>query len=170
MLCPSCGHENIEGTDRCDNCMTSLLKFDGGRPDAATGLARSVMEDDLNQLGQEQTVTVQLDTPVIDVVRKMKEARSGCALVLDGTRLAGIFTEHDVLNKLTGEKAGSLNTPVQQLMSAQPETLRETDSIAAALNKMSLGRYRHIPITRDDGDYSVTSIKNVLQYIARGNW
>ena len=70
----------------------------------------------------------------------------------------------------TGEKASSLNAPVQQLMSAQPETLRETDSIAAALNKMSLGRYRHIPITRNDGNYSVTSIKNVLQYIARGNW
>lgn len=170
MTCPSCGHENIEGTDRCDNCMTSLLKLNTGQPDAAVGLARSVMENNLVQLDQEQTVLVQLETPAIAVVRKMKEARAGCALVLDGTKLAGIFTEHDVLNKLTGGNARPVTVPVRELMSAQPETLRATDSIAEALNKMSMGRYRHIPITHDDGSYSVTSIKNVLQYIAREDW
>jgi len=170
MLCPSCGHENIEGTDRCDNCMTSLLKLDRGQPEAAVGLARSVMENNLVQLEQELTVLVQLDTPAIDVVRKMRESRAGCALVLDGAKLAGIFTEHDVLNKLTGGDARAVTVPVRELMSAQPETLRDTDSVAEALNKMSMGRYRHIPITRKDGSYSVTSIKNVLQYIAREDW
>ena len=170
MLCPSCGHETIEGTDRCDNCMTSLLKLDRGQPEAAVGLARSVMENNLVQLEQEITVLVQLDTPAMDVVRKMRESRAGCALVLDGAKLAGIFTEHDVLNKLTGDDASSVNVPVRELMSAQPETLRDTDSVAEALNKMSMGRYRHLPITRADGSYSVTSIKNVLQYIARKEW
>ena len=170
MLCPSCGHENIEGTDRCDNCMTSLLKLDRGQPEAAVGLARSVMENNLVQLEQELTVLVQLDTPAIDVVRKMRESRAGCALVLDGAKLAGIFTEHDVLNKLTGDNARAVTVPVRKLMSAQPETLRDTDSVAEALNKMSMGRYRHIPITHKDGSYSVTSIKNVLQYIAREDW
>jgi CBS domain-containing protein len=170
MTCPSCGHENIEGTDRCDNCMTSLLKLNSGQPEAAVGLARSVMQNNLVQLEQEQTVLVQLDTPAIDVVQKMREAHAGCALRIDGTELAGIFTEHDVLNKLTGENARPLKTPVRELMSAQPETLRDMDSVAEALNKMSMGRYRHIPITRTDGSYSVTSIRNVLQYIAREDW
>src|SRR5450432_4707440 len=101
MICPSCGHENIEGTDRCDECMTSLLKLDSGQPGAAVGLARSVMENNLVQLEQEDAVLVQLDTPTIDVVQKMRETRAGCALVLDGAALAGIFTEHDVLKKLT---------------------------------------------------------------------
>lgn len=170
MTCPSCGHENIEGTDRCDECMTSLLKLDSGQPGAAVGLARSVMENNLVQLEQEDAVLVQLNTPAIDVVQKMREARAGCALVLDGAKLAGIFTEHDVLNKLTGVEAASVTVPVRELMSAQPETLRDTDSVAEALNKMSMGRYRHIPIVRDDGSYSVTSIKNVLQFIARKDW
>lgn len=170
MTCPSCGHENIEGTDRCDECMTSLLKLDSGQPEAAVGLARSVMQDNLVKLEQEDTVLVQLDTMAIDVVRQMRVARAGCALVMDGAKLAGIFTEHDVLSRLTGPNANSVTTPVQELMSAQPETLRATDSIAEALNKMSMGRYRHIPITHADGSYSVTSIKNVLQYIARDEW
>ena len=170
MTCPSCGHENIEGTDRCDNCMTSLLKLDRGQPEAAVGLARSVMENNLAQLEQEHPVLVQLETPALDVLRKMREARAGCALVLDGLALAGIFTEHDALNRLTGDNASSFNAPVRELMSAQPETLRETDSVAEALNKMSMGRYRHIPITRADGSYSVVSIRNVLHYIAKEDW
>ena len=170
MICPSCGYENIEGTDRCDNCMTSLLKLNSGEVDSAVGLARSVMENKLAQLQQEPAVVVQLDTPAIDVVRKMRASRAGCALVLDGNRLAGIFTEHDVLNKLTGDQPKPISTSVRDLMSADPEILRESDSIAEALNKMSIGRYRHIPVTRNDGSYSVTSIKSVLQYIAGEDW
>jgi len=55
-------------------------------------------------------------------------------------------------------------------MSPNPETLRETDSVATALNKMSLGRYRHIPVVKADGTYSVMSIKHVLRYIAKETW
>lgn len=170
MICPSCGHENIEGTDRCDNCMTPLSKVGVAEWDAARGLARSVMEDDLNQLDRETTVIVAPDIPVVDVVRRMKDARSGCALVLDGAKLAGIFTEHDVLNKLTGPNARPTTTPVKELMSPNPEALRASDSVAAALNKMSMGRYRHLPVRKRDGTYYVTSIKSVLKYIAREDW
>ena len=51
-----------------------------------------------------------------------------------------------------------------------PETLHEEDSVAEALNKMSLGRYRHIPFRKSDGTYSVASIKSVLKYIAQEDW
>ena len=168
MLCPSCGHDNIEGADRCEECMTSLFNLDvpqAGRE----GLARSVMEDDLNQLEQE-FLSVSPDTPALEVIRMMKEARLGCALVMDDGELVGIFTERDLLHKLTGKDAVAETTAVKDLMSANPETLRETDSVATALNKMSLGRYRHIPVRKADGTYSVTSIKHVLKYIAKAEW
>jgi len=60
--------------------------------------------------------------------------------------------------------------PVKHLMTANPEILDETDSVAEALNKMSLGRYRHIPFKKSDGTYSVASIKSVLKYIAQEDW
>ena len=170
MLCPSCGHENIEGSDRCDNCMTPLSKDDVPDAQSAEGLARSVMEDNLSQLAQEEIVLVPLNTPAAEVVRQMRAAHAGCALVVDGPKLAGIFTEHDVLNKLTGDSGVAESSLVRELMSPDPEVLRETDSVATALNKMSLGRYRHLPIRKSDGSYSVTSIKSVLQYIARADW
>ena len=168
MLCPSCGYDNIEGADRCEECVTSLFNLDasqGGR----RSLARSVMEDNLKHIEQE-FVGVTSDTPAVAAIDKMRTEHVGCALVIDEGKLLGIFTERDVLNKLTGKQALAATTPVKELMSADPETLRETDSVATALSKMSLGRYRHIPVRKTDGTYAVTSIKHVLKYIAKEDW
>ncbi|HSQ24537.1 MAG TPA: CBS domain-containing protein [Pyrinomonadaceae bacterium] len=169
MFCPSCGHDNIEGVDRCEECMTPLLTLDVPRPDSTEGLARSVMEDKLSQIGQE-FLGVAPDAPVSEVIKQMKAAGLGCALILDQGELVGIFTERDLLNKLTGKAADPRSIAVKDLMSVNPEFLRETDSVATALNKMSMGRYRHIPIRKADGSYCVTSIKHVLKYIAKAEW
>jgi CBS domain-containing protein len=150
--------------------MKSLRDLDVPRSDATEGLARSVMEDNLHQLEQEEILTARPDETAIAVARRMKDAQMACALVLNEGRLVGIFTEHDVLCKMTGEKAGAAERPVSEVMSAHPEALQETDSVAAALNKMAMGRYRHVPIARADGSYSVTSIKHVLKYIAQEDW
>ena len=168
MLCPSCGYDNMEGADRCEECLTSLFNVDGAQG-GRRSLARSVMEDDLSKL-EKELLAVSPDTSARETINQMKQARLGCALVLEDGKLVGIFTERDLLNKLTGHAALPATTPVRQLMSANPEVLQETDSVAAALNKMSLGRYRHIPVQKSDGSYCVTSIKHVLKYLARSEW
>jgi len=171
MICPSCGHENLEGMDRCDNCMKSFRDLDVPRANATGGLVRSVMEDTLNRLDPAETILALPDESALEVARRMRDAQTGCALVLDDQgKLVGIFTEHDVMRKLVGTGDVAQNTPVSGLMSRNPETLRESDSVASALNKMALGRYRHVPIARRDGGYSVASIKSVLKYIAREDW
>jgi len=173
MNCPSCGHENIDGSDRCENCLSPFRQLDIPSAEASEGLARSVMADNLSQLDQEETISVAPDTPALEVARLMKNSNSGCALVLDGARLVGIFTEHDVLLKMTDGPAGLSDAGdplVKELMSPDPEALHETCSVAEALNKMSLGRYRHIPFRKSDGSYAVASIKSVLKYIAREDW
>ena len=104
MICPSCSYDNIEGADRCEECMTSLLNLDV--PQAGSeGMASSVMEDDIRQLDQE-FLGVSPDTPAIEVIRKMKETRLGCALVLeDGnagaeeTRINQVFSRRQTLQR-----------------------------------------------------------------------
>jgi CBS domain-containing protein len=99
----------------------------------------------------------------------MKARNSGCALVVERGKLVGIFTEHDVLKKMTGvDKLAAIT--IKELMSPNPETLNEKDSVAEALNKMSLGRYRHIPFSKSDGTYAVASIRSVLKFIAQEDW
>ena len=169
MNCPSCGYENIDGIDRCENCLASFRQLDIPSADAAEGLALSVMEDNLSRLDQDETIAVAPDTAALDVTHLMKNSNSGCALVVEGGKLVGIFTEHDVLKKLNS--GGNLaSATVKELMSRNPETLHEKDSVAEALNKMSLGRYRHIPFKKADGTYAVASIKSVLKYIAQEDW
>ncbi len=170
MLCPACGAENIDGSDRCDNCLAPFRDLDVPRAQAAEGLARSVMQDQLNKLDLESPITVAPETSALDVVRLMRGENSGCALVLDGPSLAGIFTEHDMLRKMTGINACPPTTKVRELMSPNPETLHEQDTVATALHKMSMGRYRHIPVRKGDGSYSVASVKSVLKYIAQADW
>ena len=149
--------------------MTPLLALDVPRSDSTVGLARSVMEDKLSQLDQE-FLGVSPEAPVSEVIKQMKASGLGCALILDQGELVGIFTERDLLNKLTGKVAEPQSIAVRDLMSANPEVLRDTDSVATALSKMSMGRYRHIPVRRADGSYCVTSIKHVLKYIAKAEW
>ena len=175
MNCPSCGHENIDGIDRCENCLAPFRQLDIPSADAAEGLARSVMADNLNQLGREDPICVAPETAVLEVTRLMKTSNSGCALVVDEGKLVGIFTEHDVLLRMTQSPtslslSNAANIPVKELMSANPESLDETNSVAEALNKMSLGRYRHLPFKKADGSYAVASIQSVLQYIAQEDW
>jgi CBS domain-containing protein len=182
MICPACGSENIDGIDRCENCLAPFRDLDIPRADAAEGLARSVMEDRLSRLDYDDAILVSPDTPADQVAERMKSAQLGCALVLQNGKLVGIFTEHDLLNRFTvtpntagAAAAGnaltwSSDVPVSELMSSGPETLHEHDSVAEALNKMSLGRYRHLPVQKTDGTYSVASIKSVLRYIASEDW
>jgi len=177
MICPACGSENIQGIDRCENCMAPFRDLDIPRADAAEGLARSVMEDKLSYLDYDEAVQVLPETPAREVAERMKAAQSGCALVVQNGKLVGIFTEHDLLSDLASASTPTANSltwssdlPVSQLMSSNPEMLHEHDSVAAALNKMSLGRYRHLPVQKADGSYSVASIKSVLRYIANEDW
>jgi CBS domain-containing protein len=75
-----------------------------------------------------------------------------------------------VLCKLAGAHPSSGETAVGELMSRNPEALHDTDTVAAALNKMAVGRYRHVPVLLNNGRYSVASIKSVLKYIAQEDW
>ncbi len=170
MICPSCEHDNIEGMDRCENCMKPLRNLDVPRADAPAGLVRSVMEDDLSQVGREESLTAHPDEPVMDVIERMKRANKRCVLVLDGDALAGIFTQRDVVRKIAGERVCAEETPIRELMTLKPETLRETDSVAAAFNRMATGRYTHVPVAKADGTYTVVSADHLLKYIAQEDW
>jgi CBS domain-containing protein len=151
--------------------MKPLRDLDVPRADATGGIVRSVMQDDLSKLGQDEVLTVRPEEKALDVVRRMKQSLTDCALVHNGEEMVGIFTARDVLGKLTGARASENGEQaISELMTQNPDTLKTTDTVAAALNKMSVGRYRHVPVTHKDGSYTVTSIKHVLRYIAQEDW
>ena len=69
---------------------------------------------------EQEFLGVSPETSAVDVIKKMKAAGLGCALVLEGGNLIGIFTERDLLNKLTGKAAKSSQTLVRDLRKSAP--------------------------------------------------
>jgi CBS domain-containing protein len=98
-----------------------------------------------------------------DVIRTMREHRVGCLLVVDQDRLVGIITGRDLLLKL---EEGDLSRPVRELMTPDPEVLRLDDPIVYALNKMSVGGFRHVPLVDEMWrPVGIVSVKDIIDYI-----
>ncbi|MBI1910102.1 MAG: CBS domain-containing protein [Deltaproteobacteria bacterium] len=163
MICPSCGHKNIPGDDFCENCNESLMSLDG-ISSPKTEIGRSLMEDPIKKLSPKKPIAISEKESLLNAVEKMKQSKIGCLLITEGNFLKGILSERDLLFKVLGKV--TLSSPVSQVMTPDPESLRETDSIATALNKMSLGGFRHIPILKEGRPSGIISIRDILQYIS----
>ena len=163
MTCPDCGHDNIAGADRCDHCGQDLTSVDGPRP--KTGLQRAIMETPLRELRPALALTVPPAESVAQVIRRMREQRQGSVLIVDGGRLVGIFTERDIVNRLTADARNLEALPVSQVMTRDPKPLREDDTLAFALHRMSIGNYRHVPIAAEGKPLRFVSVRGVLAYL-----
>ena len=163
MTCPDCGHDNIAGADHCDHCGQNLSSVDVPRP--KSGLQRTIMETPLRDLNPALALTAPPSEPVAKVIRMMRDNRQGSVLVVDHGRLVGIFTERDIVNRLTGVKRDLDTLPIAQVMTKDPKALREDDTLAFALHRMSIGNYRHVPITAEGMPLRFISVRGVLAYL-----
>ena len=125
----------------------------------------------INTLNLNKPCYVELGTSVPEVISVMQDGHFGCVLVIDSRdRLVGIVTERDFLVKLMGERVNPDDVIVDEIMTASPECLRPTDTVAFALNLMQLGHYRHIPLViydqKDIYPVGVVSIKDILNHFA----
>ena len=112
-------------------------------------------------------VAVAPETTIGQVARIMKEYRVGCVLVEDSGKLIGIFTERDILTKLVGTGYDPATIRVDGAMTRNPETLTPEDPIAFALQRMSVGGFRHVPLVDPSGrPVGILSVKDIVDYLA----
>jgi CBS domain-containing protein len=98
-------------------------------------------------------VTVTPDVPVARAVELMVKRKVSAVMVVERRRprrLAGIFTERDFLVR-SATVRGLGRVPVGKVMSPAPEALRPGDGVAYALNRMAVGRFRHVPVVTPGG-------------------
>lgn len=104
-------------------------------------------------------VVVQHDTSVYDTVLAMANADTSCAFVMDGQRIVGIFTEHDVTHRIV-DAPDVWEQPVSAHMTGDPHVIDREQSAMAALRTMTDGGFRNLPVVLDDeGRYA-----NVTHY------
>jgi CBS domain-containing protein len=163
MRCPSCGFDNIQGTDRCDACMEPLLDLDVPQP--GEGLQGHIMLDSVKELAVFSPAAVSPNDTADKAIQVMRDRSAGCVLVMEAG-LVGILSEVDLLFRMPVD-ADPSRIKVSQLMTANPETVEEDATLAAALHLMSIGGYRHLPVIASDHSVGILSIKDLLHYLNR---
>jgi CBS domain-containing protein len=163
MICPECRFDNIEGVDYCSNCGHDLYGLDAAD---APGATREFIHQDLAEVSARGPVKVSSSDPVALAVRMMQHTDTNCVLVMDGSHLAGIITPWDILHKVAGPTEDLNALTCSKIMTADPVFLRDNDDIAVAINKMSIGGFRHIPLLQGDTPVAVVSIGDLFKHIS----
>jgi CBS domain-containing protein len=118
------------------------------------------------QLCDSRVAAVTLEATVADAIRTMLECRVGAVGVVDREyRVAGIFTERDVLRRLALSRLDPEQTPVREMMTTPVEMATERTRPAEALVTMVERHFRHLPVVDSNCKLlGMLSIRNVLQW------
>jgi len=108
-------------------------------------------------------VSVSLETTVLDALKLMAEKEIGAVLVLDGDRLAGIFSERDYARKVVLHGKSSKDTPVREIMTDEVRCVRPEQSIEDCMGLMTDKRIRHLPVLEHKKVVGVISIGDVVK-------
>jgi len=162
MICPSCGFENIQGVDECENCGADLRTAD--LPGPSSRFEAFLIDAPLATVRHHAPLTIAPSASAADAVRQMQSAGVGCLLVEDQYgALRGILSERDLVLKLV--RAPLEGVKVADMMTPDPVVLRADDSVAVAIHKMAVGGFRHIPLMADGHATGVVSARDIFAHI-----
>ena len=129
-------------------------------------LEEVALDQPIRALPLREPLCLEADRPASEAIRMMRENRNGSVLVTSADRLVGIFTERDVLNKFALHEADPQTTPLSQVMRADPDTLTQDSPMAYALNVMSVGGFRHVPLVdEEERPVGVVSVRDIVNYL-----
>ena len=117
-------------------------------------------------LGMDPPVVADESTTLGVVVLRMANERSGCALLTRDGKLAGVFTERDLVLRVVGVE-GALDQPVSDWMTPDPDRVRQQDPVNTAVRLMRRRGYRNVPVV-DEEDQVIGCVrhKDIVGYVA----
>jgi CBS domain-containing protein len=107
-------------------------------------------------------ITAVKTSSVLAAARVMKQHNIGAILVLDGTRLIGIFTERDALFRVLAAGLDPSATRLADVMTRQPQTIHPDEPFLRALRTMHEGKFRHLPVVEYDRPLGMVSVRDAL--------
>jgi CBS domain-containing protein len=112
-----------------------------------------------------KAASVPVEASAEQAIRTMLDRHVGAVAVVDeNQRVAGVFTERDVLRRLALSGRDPGKTPVREIMTTPVEMATLATTPGEALATMVERHYRHLPIVNDDGRLlGMLSIRNLLE-------
>jgi CBS domain-containing protein len=112
-----------------------------------------------------EVVSVEPNATLTSVVALLAERRIGAALVLGvDRRIVGIVSERDIVRALAERGERALDEPVGQVMTRKVVTCTSAETIAAIMERMTAGKFRHVPVVEDDQLIGIVSIGDVVKH------
>jgi len=112
---------------------------------------------------------VSTSVTVFEAVQKMNQHKVGCVLVMNGDRLAGIFTERDVLTRVVTSNLDPHLTPITQAMSANVLTVAPEATVQQVMDIFAEKRCRHLPVVQAGKLMGLISIGDVSRWVANSH-
>jgi CBS domain-containing protein len=146
--------------------------LEGDEPEPEVGrradVGRQFLETRIEELKPKLPVTLPENATVGRALELMRKKDIGVVLVVSRKkpkRLVGIFSERDLVGRALGMR-GYGRLAISKVMTRDPEALRPRDSCAYALNKMSVGHFRHVPLVDENHvPVGLVSVRDVIDFL-----
>jgi CBS domain-containing protein len=118
----------------------------------------------LSQKG-DNVITVEPICTLADAVRILSEHRIGALVIVGPDRnVAGILSERDIVRALAKRGPGALNEPVGEVMTRKVVTCAESETVAELMERMTQGRFRHVPVVERGRLVGLVSIGDIVKH------
>ena len=109
-------------------------------------------------------VTIEPTADLAAAVKLLSAHRIGAVVIRGaGGRLAGILSERDIVRAISEHGAAALKLSVSQVMTRNVATCGEDDSIASIMERMTEGKFRHMPVLDNGELIGLVSIGDVVK-------
>ena len=107
-------------------------------------------------------LTAPKTTTVLEAAHLMKAQGKGAMLVVEGSKLIGIFTERDALFRVIAAGRDPAATPLSEVMTPQPQTIHPDEPFLHAMRIMHRGGFRHLPVAEHGRPLGMVSARDAL--------
>ena len=109
-------------------------------------------------------ISIEPTADLATAAKLLSKHRIGSVVILGaGERLVGILSERDIVRALSEQGAGALALPVGQVMTRDVATCGEDDTVASIMERMTAGRFRHMPVVANGRLVGLISIGDVVK-------
>ncbi|HEY5130787.1 MAG TPA: CBS domain-containing protein [Bradyrhizobium sp.] len=111
--------------------------------------------------------SVEPDAKLSAAIKLLAQRKIGAVLVMSKGRIEGILSERDIVRVLDERGAGVLDEPVSAVMTRKVVSCRQADTVAALMEMMTLGKFRHLPVVEEGMVVGLISIGDVVKLRVR---
>src|SRR3984957_10049994 len=111
-----------------------------------------------------QIQSVEPDAKLAAAIKILAEQKIGAVMVMSNGRIEGILSERDIVRVLGERGARVLDEPVSAVMTREVVSCRQTDTVAAIMEMMTLGKFRHLPVIEEGMVVGLISIGDIVKW------